>query len=115
VGEHYNEWGREPLREPDPLPALSPQPLTVQDVQEAVARTVIIETPQGDLLCSPGQIGLVKRGDVEWPYGVADVTLTEEQFWQVVHAVYGSDEVARLRQDADAILRWEGEGGSCSP
>jgi hypothetical protein len=93
-------------------PAALPQPLTADDLREALGRTVIIETPQGDLVCAPGQTYLVGPPNREW-VEVTDVTLTEEQFWQVVHAVYGPDEVARLRQDVDAILRWEGEGGPC--
>lgn len=85
--------------------------LVVRNISEVLAHTEIIETPHGDLVASPGQMWLLPHREaqsVSW-----EITLTEEQFWMVVGAVYGPQVVAELKAGFDDLLRWEGEGGSC--
>lgn len=81
-------------------------------IRDAVLHTEIIESEQGDLVASPGQLWLMSERppqEISW-----EITVTEEQFWRVVAAVYGPEVVVEMKQELEAVLAWEGEGGSCT-
>lgn len=135
--EYFNEWGQEPLREPDDVADpdetalvftsdgqvlgaknMRLTPLTEEDIARALARTEVVETEQGDLLVAPGRAYFIGKdsdplipmwgGSIEM-----EVELPEDQFWRVVEALLGSEAAREMKQDLEDILRWEGEGGPC--
>lgn len=99
-----------------PLPGVAPQPVgeltvTMKDIGEVLAHTEVVETPDVDLVVSPGQVWLVPKHEqqtLSW-----EVEISEESFWLIVGVVYGAEVVREMKQDLEDLLRWEEEGGPC--
>lgn len=86
--------------------------LDVGLIRDVILHTEIIETPDVDLVVSPGQVWLMAH-DGAPPVITGEIELNEEQFWQLLRVFLSAEEVAQIRHDVDDVLRWEGEGGSC--
>ena len=83
--------------------------VTMEDIREVLAHTEILETGQGDLIVSPGQVWL-SSGTLIESY---EIELREDQFWTLVGVMLGEDAVREMKQELDDLLRWEAEGGAC--
>lgn len=138
--EYFNEWGQEPLREPDsvfdnvvvtPPSDPSPQPdgpvvLAMSEVVDRIkgvlGETQVLQLGPGHEVVFTESNGWDLRGapdDMVFSKTMRggrmewEVQCSEETFWSLCAQFLGPQGVREMKQDLEDLLRWEGEGGPC--
>lgn len=91
---------------------MTEEPLSVhpEHVRDVLAHTEVIETPTVDFILGPGHVWAVQK--TKWA-DTHEIQVPEETFWELVAFCLGEASLVEMKQDLEAMLVWEGEGGAC--